>query len=102
MWEHFISDNQVFGCGKICYLNSITITGFVQTLVSYCWFENVFRTYFGIEILKFYMLFRKCIDYKFYFLTEAVLHIINFIVRWGMNSETIPHIFLVLCMTSYH
>jgi hypothetical protein len=50
MWEHCTFDNQILGCGKVYYPNSIIITNFVQTLVPNCSFETVFLTYFGIEI----------------------------------------------------
>jgi hypothetical protein len=50
MWEHRTFDNMGFGYGRVYYSNSIIITSFVQTLIPNCWFENVFPTYFGIEI----------------------------------------------------
>jgi hypothetical protein len=49
VWEHHTFDNKIFGCGKVYYSNSI-ITNLMQTLIPNCWFENVFPTYFGIEI----------------------------------------------------
>jgi hypothetical protein len=33
------------------------------------------------------MVFREFIEYTFYLLVEAVLHIINFILSWGMNIQ---------------
>jgi hypothetical protein len=50
MWEHCTFDNKIFICGKVYYSNSIIITTFVSTLIPNCWFENVFPSYFGIEI----------------------------------------------------
>jgi hypothetical protein len=50
MWEHSTFDSKILGCGKVYYSNSIIITNFMQTLIPNCWFENVFPTYFGIEI----------------------------------------------------
>jgi hypothetical protein len=49
MWEHFTSDSQILGCGKVYCSNSIVIINFVKTLLL-PWFENVFPTYFGIEM----------------------------------------------------
>jgi hypothetical protein len=50
MLEHCTFSSQIFGCGKVYYSNSIIIINFVQILIPNCWFENVFSTYFGIEI----------------------------------------------------
>jgi hypothetical protein len=50
MWEHRTFDNKIFGYGRVYYSNSIIITNFMQTLILNRWFENVFPTYFGIEI----------------------------------------------------
>jgi hypothetical protein len=50
MWEHCTFDNQIFGCGKVYYSTSIIVMNFVQTHIPNRWFENVFPTYFGIEI----------------------------------------------------
>jgi hypothetical protein len=52
MWERGTSDSQIFGCGKIYFSNSTTMTNFVQTLIPNCWFENIFTTYFGTELLE--------------------------------------------------
>jgi hypothetical protein len=49
MWEHGTYDNKNFGCEKVYYTNSIIITTFVQTLIP-SQFDNVFPSYFGIEI----------------------------------------------------
>jgi hypothetical protein len=50
MWEHCTFDSKTFRCGKVYYSNSISITNLMQTLIPNRWFENVFPTYFGIEI----------------------------------------------------
>jgi hypothetical protein len=50
MSEHYNFDNKTSGYDKIYYSNSIIITNLVQTLIPNRWFENVFPTYFGIEI----------------------------------------------------
>jgi hypothetical protein len=50
MWERRTFDNKIIACGKVYYSNFIIITNFVQTLIHNFWFENVFPTYFGIEI----------------------------------------------------
>jgi hypothetical protein len=50
MWEQRTFDNKIFGCGKVYYSNSIIITNLVQTLIPNRWSENIFPTYFGIEI----------------------------------------------------
>jgi hypothetical protein len=47
VWELCTFDNQIFGCGKIYYSKSIIISNIVQTLISNCWLENIFPTYFG-------------------------------------------------------
>jgi hypothetical protein len=55
MYEHYDMgalkfDCETFRCGKGYYSNSINIFNFVWTLIPKCWFENLFRAYFGTEI----------------------------------------------------
>jgi hypothetical protein len=54
-----------------------------------CQFKNVFSAYFSIEISQqnFHMVFREFIEYTFQFLTEAIFHIISFILCSGMNIQ---------------
>jgi hypothetical protein len=42
MWEHCTFGNQIFGCGKVYYSNSIILTNFMQTLIPNRLFENVY------------------------------------------------------------
>jgi len=41
-WEHRILDDYIFSCGKVYSFNPIpiTITNFMQTVISDCFFEN--------------------------------------------------------------
>jgi hypothetical protein len=41
---------QIFECSKVYYSNGSIIINFVLTLISNWCFENIFSTYFGIEI----------------------------------------------------
>jgi hypothetical protein len=50
MWKLHTFAREIFGCGKIYCSEIINIISFVQTLVPNYQFENVFPTYFGIEI----------------------------------------------------
>jgi hypothetical protein len=52
-------------CGKVYYSNSIIITNFVWTLIPDCRFEDIFPTYFCIEITQqnFYVVPRELIKY---------------------------------------
>jgi hypothetical protein len=61
----------------------------VKLVIPNCWFENIFFTYFGIEVSKqnFHAVLREMIEYTFFLLIKAVLRIINFILCWGMNIQ---------------
>jgi hypothetical protein len=52
-------------------------------------FVNGLFTYIGIQISyqSFLMVFTEFIEYTFQFLVDAVLHIINCILCWGMNVQ---------------
>jgi hypothetical protein len=45
--------------------------------------------YFGTEVSyeNVHVVFRKCIEYMFQFLVEAVFHVINFMLCWGMHVQ---------------
>jgi hypothetical protein len=45
------------------------------------------------------MVFREFIEYTFRFLLEAALHVVNFVLRWGMNVQNYS---TVVYTTSYH
>jgi hypothetical protein len=49
VWEQRTFDSKIFGCGKVYYSNSITVTNFVQTLIPNCWFENAFLAYLTLK-----------------------------------------------------
>jgi hypothetical protein len=50
MREHRTFGNDIFGCDKFYYSDSIIITNCLYTLILNNRFENVFATYLGIEI----------------------------------------------------
>jgi hypothetical protein len=60
----------------------------MYSFIPFCQFENVFPSYFCIEIEQnFHMIFREFIEHTVEFYIETVFHIITFILCWSMNVQ---------------
>jgi hypothetical protein len=79
---------------KLCTLTCSIVNGtFCNKNYSFysLWYVNLHLYMdlmeFEIDTIQFHMVFREFIEYTFQFPIEAVLHIINFILFWVMNTH---------------
>jgi hypothetical protein len=87
MRELVLFTTKFLDVAKLTTLNSIIITNFVQTLIPDCRFEDIFPTYFCIEITQqnLHVIPRKRIKYMSWFLIKVVLYILALILTWGVH-----------------